>query len=130
MVQFIILILYSHAVLLCRDGPIPHFKRRDWQICDDEVKKWQELDRGAGGSSSSSSSSNYRNRGIGTAAVAMAPGDVLLFSSKIPHGTATNDSAEHRWALQFHYVRKGLQQGDSEEIRLGAFGGEGKAVTC
>jgi hypothetical protein len=27
---------------LHKDGPQPHFKRRDWQICDSNLPEWKE----------------------------------------------------------------------------------------
>jgi phytanoyl-CoA hydroxylase len=88
-----------------RAGPRPHFKRRDWQLCDAQVEA------------------------EGRVAVPMGPGDVLLFDGKVPHGTPVNRTGEHRWAVQFHYRPAGaVAVGD--EARLAAFGGEGQGVTC
>jgi phytanoyl-CoA hydroxylase len=60
-------------------GARPHFKRRDWQICDMHV---DQIDR---------------------VAVPMEAGDVLFFDGLIPHGTPVNRTNEFRWAVQFHY---------------------------
>ena len=62
-----------------RTGPRPHFKRRDWQICDTDVETADRV------------------------AVPMQAGDVLFFDGLIPHGTPVNRTAEFRWAVQFHY---------------------------
>ena len=88
-----------------RAGPRIHFKRRDWQICDTDIDN------------------------AGRVAVPMPPGDVLLFDGKLPHGTPINRTAEHRWAVQFHY-RPGAAVLTDDEARLAAFGSEGRNVTC
>lgn len=88
-----------------RAGPRAHFKRRDWQICDTDVP------------------------GAGRVAVPMGPGDVLLFDGKLPHGTPTNRTDQHRWAVQYHY-RPGTSVLTDDEARLAAFGSEGRNVTC
>jgi phytanoyl-CoA hydroxylase len=86
-------------------GPIIHFKRRDWQICDHEV--------------------------MGTKSVAapLPPGGLLLFDGKLPHGTPHNTSPQRRRALQFHYAPDDIHKAPPE-VRLAAFGNEGKNVTC
>ncbi|NJN80826.1 MAG: phytanoyl-CoA dioxygenase family protein [Caldilineaceae bacterium] len=88
-----------------RQGPVVHFKRRDWQICDTDV----------------------RNRGA--LAVPLRPGGCLLFHSLIHHGTPNNNSGLRRRAVQFHY-RPVSAPKTSEEQRLAIFGEEGKGVTC
>ena len=101
-------------------GPAPHFQKRDWQLCDENVLESPALP------------------------VPMEAGDVLMFDSLLPHGTASNDSPDHRWALQFHYTAAAAPQpatcggagsgsssspGSSND-RLMAFGGEGKGLSC
>lgn len=88
-----------------RAGPRPHFKRRDWQICDDHVDA------------------------AGRVAVPMRAGDVLLFDGKLPHGTPVNRTPEHRWAVQYHYRRPAAVKVE-DAVRLAAFGSEGRDVTC
>ena len=88
-----------------RDGPIVHFQRRDWQICDTEIKSRDVV------------------------AVPMKPGACLFFDSLLPHGTPTNTTSTHRRAIQFHYVGKSTPRCD-EQDRLAIFGSEGKDVTC
>jgi phytanoyl-CoA hydroxylase len=88
-----------------REGPRLHFKRRDWQICDSDVAEARRV------------------------ALPMAPGDVLLFDGKLPHGTPTNRTDAFRWAVQFHY-RPGAAVSVDDDVRLAAFGSEGKNVTC
>lgn len=89
-----------------RSGPVIHFKRRDWQICDTDVK----------GRS-------------GVVAAPLKPGGLLLFDGLLPHGTPHNNSPARRRALQFHY-RNASSQKWSQEERLAVFGSEGKDVEC
>jgi len=86
-------------------GPIHHWQRRDWQICDSEV--------------------------MGKAAIAapLPPGGALFFGSLLPHGTPTNDSDRGRRAMQFHYAPKDANM-VSDEQRMAIFGTEGKDVEC
>ena len=86
-------------------GPVVHFKRRDWQICDTDVDP------------------------LGTLAVPLEPGGCLFFSSFMQHGTAPNTSDQRRRAVQFHYRPAGAEL-TSLEQRMAVFGSEGKDVTC
>jgi phytanoyl-CoA hydroxylase len=88
-----------------RDGPRIHFRRRDWQICDSDIVPKRQT------------------------ALPMEAGDIMIFHAKLPHGTPTNRTNEHRWALQYHYapVSAGTVE---DEARLAVFGSEGKNVTC
>lgn len=88
-----------------RDGPRLHFRRRDWQICDTEIAGQRQT------------------------ALPMEAGDIMIFHPKLPHGTPTNRTADYRWALQYHYVPSSAQQ-VGDDVRLAAFGSEGKNVTC
>ena len=88
-----------------KTGPRPHFKRRDWQICDTDV---ETVDR---------------------VAVPMQAGDVLFFDGLIPHGTPINRTDEFRWAVQFHYRPANAALID-DEARLAHFGSEGRDATC
>lgn len=88
-----------------REGPVVHFKRRDWQICDTEV------------------------RNQGAVAVPLRPGGCLFFSSLVHHGTPANHSGQRRRAIQFHYRPQSAPRTSAEE-RLSIFGSEGKDVTC
>jgi phytanoyl-CoA hydroxylase len=88
-----------------KQGPRPHFMRRDWQICDNDML------------------------GSESVCAMMEPGDALLFDAKLPHGTPTNQSDEFRWAIQLHYVPLAAVEVD-ESVRLGLFGNEGKNVSC
>ena len=93
-----------------REGPIVHFQRRDWQICDDDL---------------------YRIRGKErpVIAVPLEPGGCLFFSGITPHGTPHNHSDKPRCALQYHYYPEDTQSIPTEE-RLAVFGEEGKDVSC
>ena len=88
-----------------RQGPVVHFKRRDWQICDTDINNQQAV------------------------AVPLKPGGCLLFHSLIHHGTPTNQSQQRRRAVQFHY-RPESASVTSKEERLAIFGPKGKDVTC
>ena len=61
------------------NGPVMHFQRRDWQICDTEVDN------------------------SGALAVPLKPGGLLIFQSLLQHGTPPNRTGQRRRALQFHY---------------------------
>jgi phytanoyl-CoA hydroxylase len=88
-----------------RDGPVVHFQRRDWQICDTDV----------------AASSN--------AVVPLRPGGCLFFHGLVHHGTPPNRTDSPRRALQFHYRPEDIVTVTREE-RLAVFGDEGKDVTC
>jgi phytanoyl-CoA hydroxylase len=88
-----------------RAGPMVHFKRRDWQICDTDVAAeaaWT---------------------------VPLKPGGCLLFHGLLHHGTPPSRSPQRRRALQFHYKPASALQIAPEE-RLAVFGSEGKDVIC
>lgn len=86
-------------------GPVVHFSRRDWQICDTDVDPY------------------------GAVAVPLEPGGCLFFSSLMHHGTAPNTSDERRRAVQYHY-RPASSEFVSPEDRMAVFGSEGKDVSC
>jgi phytanoyl-CoA hydroxylase len=86
-------------------GPVVHFKRRDWQICDTDVAVDEAV------------------------AVPLKPGGVLFFHGLLHHGTPPSNSPRRRRALQFHYKAKELEWAP-EEDRLRIFGSEGKDVQC
>jgi len=88
-----------------RDGPVVHFSRRDWQICDTDVATARDV------------------------VVPLEPGGCLLFHGLIHHGTPSNRSTLRRRALQFHYKPAGTRSTTSDE-RTAVFGSEGKDVTC
>jgi len=86
-----------------RDGPVVHFDRRDWQICDTDVQVDEDV------------------------MVPLEPGGALLFDGLLHHGTPPNGSDRLRRALQFHYTAA-----DAEWVEDGhdVFGSEGKDVEC
>lgn len=88
-----------------RQGPIVHFQRRDFQICDTQMQA------------------------RGCVAAELAPGSLLLFDGMLPHGTPANRSGLRRRALQFHYVPQGTMRVLAEE-RHAVFGSAGKDVSC
>lgn len=88
-----------------RAGPVPHFQRRDWQICDGDVAVEEVV------------------------AVPLRPGSLLLFHGLIHHGTPPSQSPRRRRALQIHYKPESVARIEEEE-RLAVFGSEGKDVTC
>lgn len=89
-----------------REGPVVHFQRRDWQICDTSVA----LER--------------------IVAVPLKPGGCLLFHGLLHHGTPPSRSTLRRRAVQFHYKPAGVPLGDDSAARLALFGSEGKDVEC
>lgn len=88
-----------------KEGPILHFQRRDWQICDNVIM------------------------GTKSVAVPLKPGGLLFFDGMLPHGTPHNSSPNRRRALQYHYAPVGAKKVEPAE-RLKHFGGEGNNVTC
>ncbi|MDA0712150.1 MAG: phytanoyl-CoA dioxygenase family protein [bacterium] len=87
------------------EGPVVHFNRRDWQICDTDIA---------------------RSRIV---SVALEPGGLLLWHGRLHHGTPANRSDRRRRALQLHYVPDSAQTTDPAD-RLAAFGNDGKDVAC
>ena len=88
-----------------REGPVNHFKRRDWQICDADVQTERDV------------------------VVPLAPGGCLLWHGMTHHGSPTNPSQKMRRALQFHYRPARAGQTDTEE-RMQHFGGEVRGAEC
>ncbi len=88
-----------------REGPIPHFQRRDWQICDTDVA----VDR--------------------VVSVPLRPGGCLFFHGLLHHGTPPSRSSRRRRALQFHYKPASVGR-TTEDERMAVFGSEGEDVTC
>jgi phytanoyl-CoA hydroxylase len=88
-----------------RNGPVVHFQRRDWQICDTEIP------------------------GRNCVAVPLEPGGCLFFDGLLPHGTPPNHSSQRRRALQFHY-RPASATPTSREERMAVFGGDERGISC
>lgn len=86
-------------------GPPPHFNRRDWQICDDDMLRDRRL------------------------ALTMQAGDLLFFDGKLPHGTPINRTDRQRFAIQFHFLPQSATETNDEE-RLKVFGSEGKTFAA
>ena len=89
-----------------REGPMPHWQRRDWQICDTDVQVGKSL------------------------AVPLPPGGCLLFHCLLHHGTPPSRSDKRRWALQFHYRPSSSAPMPDSSNRLSVFGTEGKDASC
>jgi phytanoyl-CoA hydroxylase len=87
------------------DGPITHFQRRDWQICDTDVKADANV------------------------VAPLQPGGCLFFHGLVHHGTPPNQTDGPRRALQLHYRPEEIVTVTAEE-RLAVYGDEGKDVTC
>ena len=88
-----------------REGPVNHFKRRDWQICDTDVQTERDI------------------------VVPLAPGGCLLWHGMTHHGSPTNPSQKMRRALQLHYQPTSAGQIDTDE-RMQHFGGEVRGAEC
>lgn len=95
-----------------RAGPAVHFNRRDFQICDTDVRRGE------------------------VTAVPLRAGGCLVFDGLMHHGTPMNRSSRRRWALQFHYApadavwQSREQRAIYKAKRLAVFGADGKDVTC
>ncbi len=89
-----------------KDGPAPHWNRRDWQICDSDILT-----------------------GSGQVAAPLPSGGCLIFDGFTPHGTPMNRTNTRRRAVQYHYVAKGTPRTTTEE-RIAVFGTEGRDVSC
>lgn len=88
-----------------REGPVVHFKRRDWQVCDDDVDRSRDT------------------------MIPLPPGGALFFHGLLQHGTPANRTTRRRRAVQLHYVPAGTPN-IPDQRRLDIFGSEGKGVTC
>lgn len=88
-----------------REGPAPHFMRRDWQLCDDDVQTSRDV------------------------VVPLPPGGALFFNGLIHHGTPANRTNLRRRAVQFHYVPRSAVK-VTEDEHLAVFGLEGRGATC
>ncbi|MFD7159611.1 helix-turn-helix domain-containing protein [Kribbella sp. NPDC059898] len=87
------------------EGPVPHFLRRDWQLCDDEVQVARDT------------------------VVPLPRGGILFFHGLLHHGTPANRTGTRRRAVQLHYLPAGVVD-IAEARRLEIFGSEGKGVSC
>ena len=87
------------------DGPMIHFKRRDWQICDTDVPVGRDT------------------------MVPLKPGGCLFWHGLTHHGSPANQSEQRRRALQFHYKPASIGEITTQE-RMEVYGSEGKEVDC
>ncbi len=87
------------------EGPMIHFKRRDWQICDTDVPVGRDT------------------------MVPLKPGGCLFWHGLTHHGSPVNQSEQRRRALQFHYVPASAGEITTQE-RMEVYGSEGKEVDC
>jgi phytanoyl-CoA hydroxylase len=87
------------------EGPVIHWKRRDWQICDTDVQTARVV------------------------AVPLRPGSMLLFHGLLHHGTPPSRSPRRRRAVQYHYKPASVGRISGEEHRA-IFGSEGKDAEC
>lgn len=87
------------------EGPVPHFQRRDWQLCDTAVDHGRDT------------------------AIPLPAGGALFFHGLLHHGTPANLTDTRRRAVQLHYLPASTPQ-VPDERRLDIFGHEGKDVSC
>ena len=87
------------------EGPMVHFKRRDWQICDTDVPVARDT------------------------MVPLKPGGCLFWHGLTHHGSPVNQSDQGRRALQFHYKPASIGEITTQE-RMEVYGSEGKDVDC
>ena len=91
-------------------GPVVHFQRRDWQICDTDIHTMHGPKQPI-------------------VAIPLRAGGCLVFDGLLPHGTPHNDSDQRRRAIQFHYCPADAVRTDKSS-RMAVFGSEGEDVTC
>lgn len=87
------------------EGPVIHWRRRDWQICDTDVQTARVV------------------------AVPLRPGSLLFFHGLLHHGTPPSRSAKRRRAVQYHYKPASVERISGEEHKA-IFGSEGKDAEC
>ncbi len=87
------------------EGPMIHFKRRDWQICDTDVPVGRDT------------------------MVPLKPGGCLFWHGLTHHGSPANQSEQRRRALQLHYKPASSGEVTTQE-RMAIYGSEGKDVDC
>jgi phytanoyl-CoA hydroxylase len=88
-----------------RRGPVTHFRRRDWQICDTDVDRQHDT------------------------MIPLPAGGALFFHGLIHHGTPPNTTSTRRRAIQLHYLPASATRA-GEGRRLEIFGSQGKDATC
>ncbi|MEF3305411.1 phytanoyl-CoA dioxygenase family protein [Paenibacillus sp. GYB003] len=88
-----------------RNGPVPHYAVRDWQLCDTAVDVAKDE------------------------VVPLKPGGLLVFSGLLHHGTPPNLSDKRRRALQFHYAPESAVKMTPDAYKL-AFTNEMTKAEC
>ena len=88
-----------------KEGPQPHFSKRDWQICDTDVATQRDV------------------------TVPLEPGGCLIWHGLTHHGSPNNPTDQRRRALQYHY-RPESAVALTKEDRMATYGGESLGVTC
>ncbi|MEC0090027.1 phytanoyl-CoA dioxygenase family protein [Paenibacillus macquariensis] len=88
-----------------KEGCIPHYAERDWQICDSSVQVDKDV------------------------VVPLSPGGTLFFHGLIHHGTPSNQSAKGRRALQFHFAPESALKMSPQEYKR-AFTNEMTDAQC
>jgi len=88
-----------------RNGPVPHYAVRDWQLCDAVVDVPKDE------------------------VVPLKPGGLLIFSGLLHHGTPPNLSNQRRRALQFHYAPESALKMTPEAYKV-AFTNEMTQAEC
>lgn len=87
------------------EGPMIHFNRRDWQICDTDVPVARDT------------------------VVPLQPGGCLFWHGLLHHGSPANQTTKRRRALQLHYKPAGSEEISTHD-RMDVFGSDGKDVDC
>ena len=89
------------------EGPVVHFRVRDWQICDTDIARDRVVE------------------------VALQPGGILFWHGRLHHGSPANRSDKGRRSLQIHYIPESVDPDIvTQEERLAVYGSDGKDVTC
>ena len=87
------------------EGPMIHFKRRDWQICDTDVPVARDT------------------------VVPLQPGGCLFWHGLTHHGSPANQTEKRRRALQLHYKPESSEEISTQD-RMDVYGSDGKDVDC
>lgn len=89
------------------EGPVIHFRVRDWQICDTDIARDRVVE------------------------VELQPGGILFWHGRLHHGSPANRSDKSRRSLQIHYIPESVDPDIvTQEERLAVYGSDGKDVSC
>lgn len=88
-----------------KDGFVPHYAERDWQLCDTTVQVDKDI------------------------TVPLSPGGTLIFHGLIHHGTPSNQSNKRRRALQLHFAAESAVKMSPQEYKR-AFTNEMTDAQC